>query len=1139
MPFVPDGSAPAQQPTGQPSQAFVPDQPTSFTPDQGQKQQPQPGPTTQRDPGATPWVPEEKHLSKLGWNMPNTDWEIDKQSHALGLNRQVMRTIGQLESGGMGMNSYTAHSPAGAEGPMQLEPGTFAGILPKGNILNLHDNVEAGSIYMKHLVDKYHGDYVLAAGAYNMGPGGMDEFLAGKRTMPHETAVYMAHVAVALSGPDDTPVPPTKSDKTAVHIPPTPHQVESKANMDPMKAKHGFLAELGGHAELPFILLNAHNMDEQLGTGHQHFDQAMADYKKDPAGAAQIYGLNTQHTLEFYAKHDPDPMDRKFSQYLLDHPTAAAWTTFAEEFYNPMSNAEGGVFGKTLQAAHGLAQGSSALRWLTHVGSPYQAIVTRFGEHARNIIGQIGGRTQQGAKDAMNIVQQVFGTGELDEGMHREVGRLYQGLAADPKYAVQHAELQRRADILTKHMQQLDEDQYAAKVLNRKKAKTKGAPYLPMSGAYTHPYYDADAADVVEQLRKPGGPFQKPRAGKTYEHLDESIASGNLRDDWHISDAIYNHVKGRRGNIAFADGLRKLNKYNPNIIRFGAQFSRKPPLGLGGKQMIKASAVLPHVQSPQLNNAWIDRSLANPNNTGWLQKRASMLVGRSVASDEPIENAASAVFRNFNGVMRGLMMYNPLYHPLWNVATNASARTGAGLAETMTNYVSVLANQASAMGDLVKLVPGIGKGLGAAKAAIGQKFWEGTNYYAQSVLNAQRAAQAGAHASFGGGTTFLRGSAASVRTLPAVTGVEKLDKFMTSIGDWNKTLTFGPAGEEIFSTKLFKALTDPKGKFKMNEEDAVWSVREALGNYQNVDPNSLQTKLIFFYPWLKTNLPFWMKQFLVNPRAADAPTEAFDRQRQLSGDPREFDPTYPVNPESAYMGKDDQGGDVRWTAPLPLKDADKAMTVLDPRTGGAGPSFESREEAGEQLFAGRAAPIPGAVVNTLGTGFDSKGHEPGEYHGYEVMWDKDAHNMPMEFGQWAKSFIGQLFPVPFPYVTKNVIMQGWHAERLPEYIDEIAGMGTISHTQSTMFKKQAANARSALQRKQGHLMSRQHGANPMDEDALERQAEKNFTEYTKRMNDLQTKVGKTANIDMDAINKRLDAQENGGFQPDSGGFTPD
>jgi len=84
-----------------------------------------------------------------------------------------------------------AVSRAGAQGLMQLMPGTAAGLGVK-NSFEPNENVRGGSTYLDALLTKYHDNLALALAAYNAGP----EAVAKYSGIPpyRETHAYIARV---------------------------------------------------------------------------------------------------------------------------------------------------------------------------------------------------------------------------------------------------------------------------------------------------------------------------------------------------------------------------------------------------------------------------------------------------------------------------------------------------------------------------------------------------------------------------------------------------------------------------------------------------------------------------------------------------------------------------------------------------------------------------------------------------------------------------------------------------------------------------------------------------------------------------------------------------------------------------------
>ena len=92
-------------------------------------------------------------------------------------------------------------SPKGAMGLMQIMPDTWAELRSRYGLgpdpYDPHDNIIAGTAYLRELLDRYGERGFLAA--YNAGPSRYEEHLATGRPLPSETLSYMAAVT-SLSG---------------------------------------------------------------------------------------------------------------------------------------------------------------------------------------------------------------------------------------------------------------------------------------------------------------------------------------------------------------------------------------------------------------------------------------------------------------------------------------------------------------------------------------------------------------------------------------------------------------------------------------------------------------------------------------------------------------------------------------------------------------------------------------------------------------------------------------------------------------------------------------------------------------------------------------------------------------------------
>ncbi|MDQ1081450.1 phage tail length tape measure family protein [Pseudoroseomonas cervicalis] len=103
-------------------------------------------------------------------------------------------------------------SPKGAEGPLQVMPGTFAEMARRYNISGgINDpqaNATAGAYYLREMLNAFNGDVKLALAAYNAGPGRVNEVLAGRAELPRETVGYVRRAAAGYSGTGLGPTAP-------------------------------------------------------------------------------------------------------------------------------------------------------------------------------------------------------------------------------------------------------------------------------------------------------------------------------------------------------------------------------------------------------------------------------------------------------------------------------------------------------------------------------------------------------------------------------------------------------------------------------------------------------------------------------------------------------------------------------------------------------------------------------------------------------------------------------------------------------------------------------------------------------------------------------------------------------------------
>lgn len=622
--------------------------------------------------------------------------------------------------------------------------------------------------------------------------------------------------------------------------------------------------------------------------------------------------------------------------------------------------------------------------------------------------------------------------------------------------------------------------------------------YHFMAGAYEDDalnHLSPSQRSFVEELHPTPGAKTRdvrlPSGEKTYKTIDEAIASGKLRDDFDPATQFARYLTTRRSNVEFEQGMKSLpdklvrpitgenfvNSEGQNLSKMQlfkkpgesdvqalqrqvaeknatapewARYELKAP-----DNMIPAKDVFPGLASPTLQESFISPGMA-----GWLtsQGRRSFTgqrlpIGKDAGVLEKTANALGQGMDNFNSIFRNALVTNVMVHPFWNLATNSSALKRDGIGGIMLNYTRAMANAIRATPEFVKMFANhigeepeevvnwaqktLGKKLeGGPADPLAQKLLNGAQLYAEAVHEAFGAGAGsginiGSRSAFGGDTAHILTTPFSELGLK-----ERVDKLVTQMNAINLRGTFGKAGEVDQESRLFSALA--KRFPNATPQEMAWMTREGLGNYANISstgPDALASQFLFFYPFLKTNAPFWSRIFMTAPKYYTAPHEGFRRVDE-AGEPKG------TPPHKAFGAN---VGDWSYSSLHPARAVEDIFEAISPSRGSPTDDLTSRIKAGVHLVEGRLQPLPGLAEATFETAY-GRPNDPEADSGFRTVYQQGAPK-EVQWKQAATYALTHLAPIPGGggFLAQDVSRRGVDPDALEGGLFSMLGFGSLYH----------------------------------------------------------------------------------------------
>jgi hypothetical protein len=806
-----------------------------------------------------------------------------------------------------------------------------------------------------------------------------------------------------------------------MHLQVAPLSAENRAIAEAKKPhEYSPLETLFNTLDIPFYIADALVRD---GKPFTNFPQAKYVLDAVMHGkvneVAQHYNLMSPDQLKDEAMHGDG-----IAEYFLTHPIPAAAADAVAHFMNPAYNLVGGALGKSFKLAFEVASKSPLGRAAFNAFSPFMHLAMAAGEEGKQLahalaqhIANAEAEAQAAALDIykgytkaeQNVINHLV---ELGGAINFSAQRA-RALAREGIDPAREGELRQQATKLSTLLTEIKKKKIRAGVGDA--STDVSSRKIPYKGIVEDRFKNVQGEGTGHGF----APWGDDPNFKLHE-LQGGVA-GKLDVESSHAVRLAAWLASSKRRLYLNDALQTLPK---DLIRdrpagLQAPWTNLPRDKAGQElmpweQIIQKFPELKYIDAPVLRTSLISPSLAK-----FLSERSTLLFDGS-ANYLPETNLRNRVINNMLKSWDNLSEYNrraiianPIIHPAFNLAINAAA---AGVP----------------VWDVAALVgKSIVSSFGGAKLV---EKWLPES--AEFVRYRAEAIAAAATSELTQGDTRLLSTAWSDLNTP-----EKVMKVFAEVGAWNARSTFGVHGEQAFATALFQKLMK-SGRY--SEPEASQLVREALGNYQNITKSErdIWGRLIFFYPWLKGNMAFWVRKLTTAPQFVAAPATAARANNLLVGDPEETDSEHPSPAKDfQFIIQSADGTTQRHTPILPQR------MLADPSTLMTGDPHAIIGRAW-QVMESRAQPMVNVFARAMKTSLVGPA-SPEDPRDFDTLYSKNAP-AGVQWKEIGSNVAGELAPIPLlkyvfqQYMARGTIPQAELIQKL-----EGAAFGDFIYTELT------------------------------------------------------------------------------------------